>query len=161
MSFNPFEAFRVKDIMAHPVETLSSESPVEEIVEFFIAPHAPRRHKSYPVIDRDGRLVGMVSRTDAFRWMTDDELRGKSLAKQLAGQGLVIGYDDELAGELADRMADTERSRVPILRRSDGRLVGLVARRDLLRVRADSIEHERERERLIRLGGAREESTAE
>ena len=133
---------------------------MREVVDFFTAPHAPPRHKSYPVIDHNGRLVGMVSRADAFGWMTAEELRGKPLAKQLAGQGLVIGYEDELAGELADRMADTERSRVPILHRSDGRLVGLVARRDLLRVRAGSIEHEREREILIRLGGPRGESQA-
>ena len=40
--------------------------------------------------------------------------------------------------------------RVPILRRADGRHVGLVARRDLLRVRANAVRQEREREVLLR-----------
>jgi CIC family chloride channel protein len=40
---------------------------------------------------------------------------------------------------------------VPILRRGDDALVGLVARRDLLRVRAAVVRQEREREVLIRL----------
>ena len=151
---DPFEAFRVQDIMAHPPETLHGDSTLGEVMDFFMAPRAPRRHKSYPVVDSKGRLLGMVSRTDAFRWVTDDEGRGKSLAEQVSGQDLVIGYAEELAGELADRMAETERSRLPILRRSDGTLVGLVARRDLLRVRAGVVEQEREREILIRLGGA-------
>jgi hypothetical protein len=44
--------------------------------------------------------------------------------------------------------------RAPILRRSDGVVIGLVARRDLLRVRAAAAGGEREREALIRLGRA-------
>jgi CBS domain-containing protein len=75
----------------------------------------------------------------------------KSLGEQLAGQNLVTGYADELAGKLADRMAETETGRVPILERGTEMVIGLVARRDLLRVRAEVIRHERDRERLIRL----------
>jgi CBS domain-containing protein len=63
----------------------------------------------------------------------------------------VTGYDDELIGQLADRMAETGIGRVPILRRADSTLVGLVARRDLLRVRATATRHERGREKLLRL----------
>jgi hypothetical protein len=40
---------------------------------------------------------------------------------------------------------------VPILERASGRLVGLVARRDLLRVRSRAIRHEHEREALIKV----------
>jgi hypothetical protein len=57
-----------------------------------------------------------------------------------------------MVGALADRMAAADASRVPILRRSDEALVGLIARRDLLRVRASVVRHEREREALIRFG---------
>ena len=45
--------------------------------------------------------------------------------------------------------------RLAILRRGDDTLVGLVARRDLLRVRTSSVRQERERERLIRLSARR------
>jgi hypothetical protein len=52
---------------------------------------------------------------------------------------------------------------VPILDRADGTVRGLVARRDLLRVRAEVIRQERDRERLIRLRGssARMKETAQ
>ncbi len=63
----------------------------------------------------------------------------------------MTGYEDELVGPLADRMAVADVGRVPILRRSDDKLVGLVARRDLLRVRADVVRHEHEREVLLRV----------
>jgi CIC family chloride channel protein len=73
------------------------------------------------------------------------------LREQITGQDLVIGYDDELAGQLADRMTSTAVGRVPIVSRQSGSLVGLVARRDLLRVRTNMVRHEREREALIRV----------
>ena len=57
--------------------------------------------------------------------------------------------------QLADRMAEVDAGRIPILRRGasdeESTVVGLVARRDLLRVRAEVIRHERDREKLIRL----------
>ncbi len=154
-SVDPFEAFRVKDIMAHPAETLSADCSTGEIIDFFSAPEGPKRHKSYPLTNRSGHLVGMVSRTDAFRWMTEEHGRDRPVIQQLDGQVPVVGYEDELVGQLADRMAGTDRSRVPILRRADAAVVGVVARRDLLRVRAGVILHERERETLIRIGARR------
>jgi CBS domain-containing protein len=57
-------------------------------------------------------------------------------------------------------MSATDMGRVPVLDRSSGALVGLVARRDLLRVRAHSVRHEREREALIRVLPRRGEGDA-
>jgi hypothetical protein len=47
-------------------------------------------------------------------------------------------------------MAEADAGRTPILRREDEVVVGLVARRDLLRVRAAAASHETEREVLFR-----------
>ncbi len=154
---DPFETTRVADIMARPAEALPADWTVDETLAFFTAPEAPRRHKSYPVTDADGQMIGMVSRTDALRWLREDDASGKSLRQQVIGQELVIGYDDELAGHLADRMTATEIGRVPIVSRASGLLVGLVARRDLLRVRANGVRHESEREALIRVLPRRQE----
>jgi len=148
---DPFEQMRVADIMAKTVDTLPGSTTVGATVDFFTAAGAPRRHKSYPVVDGQGQVIAIVSRTDALRWMREDALAEKPLSEQLAGQDLVIGYEDELVGRLADKMAATGNGRIPILRRRDGRLVGLVARRDLLRVRATVSHHEHAREALIQL----------
>ena len=115
------------------------------------APESPRRHKSYPVVDERNRLVAMVSRADALRWTIEGWDSEKTIGEQLVGQNLTVGYADELVGKLADRMAESDASRVPILNRDDDTVLGLVARRDLLRVRAEVIRHERDREALIRL----------
>jgi chloride channel protein, CIC family len=157
---DPFEALRVADIMASPVETLPLDWTVRHVVIFFTAPQAPRRHKSYPVTDREGRVAGMVSRGDALRWMLGEVPPERTLSEQLAGQELMTAYGDELVGHLADRMSASDTGRVPVLDRGSGALVGLVARRDLLRVRAHSVRHEREREALIRVLPRRGEDDA-
>jgi len=146
---DPFEAMRVAEIMARPVDTLPADLSIEAVMAFF---DLPDRHKSYPVLDEAGQLVGMVARADVLRWAREAWPEGATLGTLLPDRALVVGYDDELVGRLADRMAADDAGRVPILRRGDGALVGLVARRDLLRVRASVLRHEQEREALIRFG---------
>jgi CBS domain-containing protein len=148
---DPFETMRISDIMARPVDTLPSTLTVREAIEFFTGPDASQRHKSYPVVGAGGRLTAVVSRADALQWLLDKKETDTPLGEQLAGQDIVISYEDELVGRLADRMAETGKGRIPIINRQSGALVGLVARRDLLRVRANMIRHEQEREKLIRL----------
>jgi CBS domain-containing protein len=148
---DPFETIRVGDVMARPAQTLPGELPVQQAVAFFTAPEPPP-HRSYPVVDTDGRFQGMVTRADVLHWVRDGWGKDQTLGEAVAKERAVVGYEDELAGELADRMAETDTGRVPILRRGDEKVVGLVARRDLLRVRSTAVSHERDREALIRLG---------
>ena len=148
---DPFETMRVAEIMARPVEALPDSWTVRDVVTFFTAADAPRRHKSYPVTDREGRVMGIVARADALRWLLGEVAPERTLSQQLAGQEVMTAYGDELVGHLADRMSATGTGRVPVLERASGALVGLVARRDLLRVRAQTRRHEHEREALIRV----------
>jgi CBS domain-containing protein len=100
------------------------------------------RHKSYPVVDAHRRVLGMISRSDILAWARDPETQTGTLADALAGEPLLHGFEDETVAALADRMVAADASRAPILSRADGRLVGLVARRDLLKVRARLFQHE-------------------
>jgi CBS domain-containing protein len=129
-------------------------------VEFFTADGGADRHKSYPVIDADGALAGIVSRSDVLRWTVEGWPAKQLLRDVVSEQELTIGYEDDPVGHLADRMAAADASRVPILRRGDRAVVGLVARRDLLRVRAQGLRHETEREVLIPLRGGKLKSGA-
>jgi CBS domain-containing protein len=148
---DPFETMRASDIMARPVDNLAAEMPVRDVIAFFTEPGTPQRHKSYPVVNAKGGVVAMVARADVLRWTMEGWPAGETLGEILSDQELVLGYDDELAGAVADRMAAARIGRMPILRRSDNTLVGLVARRDLLRVRANVVNQENKREALIRL----------
>jgi H+/Cl- antiporter ClcA/CBS domain-containing protein len=150
---DPFETMRVAEIMARPAETLPTDMPIGDVVAFFTEDPASR-HKSYPVVDTGGVLAGMVSRSDVLRWTVEGWPTGQVLRDVVSEQELTVGYQDDLVGRLADRMAAADASRVPI-RRGDRAVVGLVARRDLLRVRVQGLRHETEREVLIPLRGVR------
>jgi len=133
-SVDPFLNSRVADIMIRNVETLPSNMKVLDAIDFYSS--EAHRHKSYPVTDAEGALLGMIARADALSWAEDPEAQKLTLAEALDGAALLKGYDDEIVAALADRMIANDVGRVPILERATGRLVGLVARRDLLKVRA-------------------------
>lgn len=145
---DPFDVMRVGDIMAHPVDTLPATMPVAAAVRFFAG---DERHKSYPVVDETGRLSAMVSRADVLRWTREGWATGDTLGDMDAE--MVRAFPDELTGALADRMAETGASRVPVVARESGELVGIVARRELLRVRALALRAELDREGAVALPG--------
>jgi CBS domain-containing protein len=150
-TIDPFLQTRVDQIMAKPVHTLAGSIPVDEAIAFFMAAEGPKRHKSYPIVDEAGKLIGVVSRADVLRWSRDGWGNARTLAEAQSDDDAFTCYADELAGHLADRMAVSDFGRVPILERGTDRVVGLVARRDLLRVRARAIKEEREKRRLLKL----------
>ena len=155
-AIDPFQYTRVEQIMTKEVDTLPASMPVGDAVAFFSGPEDAMLHKSYPVVDEARHVIGMVSRSDALRWTREGWAAGMKLKDLAAQQNLFIGYADELVGQLADRMASADIGRVPIIERGSDTLVGLVARRDILQVRAQSIQDEMGRERLLHLPGTQE-----
>ncbi|MBS7544811.1 chloride channel protein [Ancylobacter oerskovii] len=147
---DPFELMRAADVMVREVDTLPAEMPVEAAVAFFAAAEA--QHKSYPLVEADGRLVGMVSRADILRWGTEDEPLAGTLFDRISSNALVVGHPDETLGQLVDRMTAEDHGRLPIVEPGTTRLVGLVARKDLMRIRRTAREVENVRVAFFRTG---------
>jgi len=147
-----FEITRVADVMVRNVDTLPGSMGIDEAVRWFSTETAgdaatPTPHKSYRIVDEKSVVLGMVSRADALRWLMQGWQPRTTLATAAAERLPVVGYGDELVGALADRMAAADVGRVPILRRDDGKLIGIVTRKDLLQVRARMLVQEKMRER--------------
>ena len=71
---------------------------------------------------------------------------------ELAKQDPVVAYADEPLRLVVYRMAETGRTRMPVVEREDtGTLVGMVSLNDLLRARTRTLEEERRRERVLRV----------
>jgi CBS domain-containing protein len=132
-SIDPFELLRVSDVMVREVDTLPADMTVDQAIAFFSSDE--RRHKSYPIQSRDGRIIGMVTRADILRWRTEPDVHSETLFDRHSDDSPVVGHADETVARLADRMAAEDIGRVPIVERSTMRLVGLVSRKDLLRIR--------------------------
>jgi CBS domain-containing protein len=147
---DPFDQAWVKDVMVREVEVVAADWTAERVIAFFLDGAA--RHKSYPVVDAGGWLVGMVSRADILAWTREgsDIDRAAPVGTLMRGADLVTGHPEELVGRLADRMAESGAGRVPILD-DEGRLAGLVARKDLLAARARRQAEERDHAVMLRL----------
>jgi chloride channel protein, CIC family len=139
---DPFALTAVREVMATPVDTLQADMPVAKALAFFA--EAGPRHKSYPVIDPERRVVGMVSRADVLEWLLQPP--EGTLGHSVSDPNLIVAYPDEPVGEVADRMVSAEAGRVPVISRDGRRLVGLLARKDLLRVRQRVADEEQQRE---------------
>jgi CIC family chloride channel protein len=136
-SIDPFDLLRVRDVMVVKVDTLPADMRLEEAIDFFSTEEP--RHKSYPVENTEGQVVGMASRADILRWRREGPSSSETLADRLPDDALtVVGYADEPVSRLADRMAAEDVGRVPIVEPRTMRLAGLVSRKDLLHIRRTS-----------------------
>jgi chloride channel protein, CIC family len=142
-SVDPFQMMRVRDVMVREVETLPAAMPIDRAVAFFTGPDI--RHKSYPVVDGRGVVLGMAPRAEVMRWLTEGPHEGETLGEVVSDAGLLRGAPGQAVGALAEQMVERDVGRVPIVDEA-GRLLGLVTRKDLLRVHAKQRELEMARE---------------
>ncbi len=143
-----FDLVRADSIMTAEVDTLPADMAVADAIAFFVTTNY--RHASYPVLDEAGQVVGQVTRADSLAWSLDKSHRESTLRDMLQDQDLMLGHPDEVVGRIADRMGLSGVGRIPIVDRSDGRLLGLIARKDLMRVRALRLTEEDERTAYFR-----------
>ena len=133
-SVDPFDLLRVSEVMVRDVDTLPATMSVDEAVSFFSS--EVRRHKSYPLLDADSQVAGIVGRADVLRWRAEMPHGDETLFDRASDRSLTVGYPDEPVSHLADRMVLADVGRAPVVERDTGQLVGLVSRKDLLRIRA-------------------------
>ena len=143
-AIDPLSLARVADVMVKKVDTLPAAMPIEYAMAFFTG--ETKRHRSYPVVDSQNHVVGMVDRADVLRWMSQGIPEHRSLDDLLSDASAVVGYPGEIVADLVYRMVAHDVGRVPIVEPSTRRLVGLIARKDLMRVRAASRRLDLERQ---------------
>jgi CBS domain-containing protein len=143
-AIDPLQLARVADVMVKDVDTLPATMPIEDAIAFFTG--ETKRHCSYPVVDGQRRLVAMVDRADVLRWMAEGAPEHRTLDDLLSDASAVVGHPGEIVADLVNRMVAHDVGRVPIVEPATRRVVGLVARKDLMRVRAASRRQDLERQ---------------
>lgn len=139
----------VRDVMTTNVATVGLDTSVSEIARTLLA----RKISAVPVLDGDGRIVGVVSEGDLLRrvevgtethpgwWQwtfgTTDRLASdyvKSHGRRASDvmTRKVFSVNDDAPLNVIVELLETKRiKRVPVVH--DGRLVGIVSRSDLVR----------------------------
>ena len=143
---------KASDVMTRDVVSVAPETTVREIAALMTA----RRISGVPVVETDGRLVGILSETDLLhraetgterqrKWWLGIFADADSLAREYAkSHGLkardvmstsVISVDAETElARVADILDRRNLKRLPVL--SDGKLVGIITQGDLVRALA-------------------------
>ncbi|HLI60570.1 MAG TPA: chloride channel protein [Solirubrobacteraceae bacterium] len=143
---DPLEATFVREVMDTDVYTVEPDRGLGGLYRSLHEGSPQRRQRLYPVLDSDGRLLGVLP------WSA--VLEGKDGART-AGDAMItdmtVAYPDELLRPLADRMAEQGVGVLPVVARSDPRrLDGLVTQFDLMHARQKLLIEERHAERLLR-----------
>ena len=122
-------SLRVRDYMTTSLLTVGPETEVMHAVQLLIEHDV----SGLLVVDEHGTLVGVVTERDCIAVASNagyyDELGGP-VADFMSTPVETVGPDDNLV-DIAVRMASAPHRRFPVV--ADGKLVGLLSRRDVLR----------------------------
>jgi len=144
-AIDPLEILFAREVMRTGLVSLPREASMEQLLQQVrFADHAQRL---FPLIDKDGNLSGVLSRRDL------QKLEEQSLSmNEVTARKVVTAFPDEPLRLIVYRMAETGRTRMPIVERENPRkVVGMISLADLLRARTRDLEQERRRERILRL----------
>ncbi|MDX8493546.1 chloride channel protein [Mesorhizobium sp. VK22B] len=150
---DPFVLTRVREVMTSKVESVPAAMTLHGAAAFLTAPET--RHPSFPVIDENGHVLGVIDPPAILRWRRAGKHRKTTLGELLAGSKVTLAYPDEYLEGLSDKLLTANVSHLPVVSREDDRLVGYVGWKDLMRVRSKKQAEERDRSALLSFGARR------
>jgi len=126
---NVLKSMSVKDVMSHRVETIQEGSALVEMTDQI----AKSRFNSFPVLNADNKLSGILSFNDYSEAIYDDDLKFLVVAKDLASENVVtVSSDDNLYTAL-EKISRRDFSTMPVVSSDDpAELIGVVSRRDII-----------------------------
>jgi CBS domain-containing protein len=134
---------KAKDAMTSPAITIHQEATLREAGDLL----ARRGISALPVVDDDGRLVGIVSQMDLIRLSTVYRAEGAEaqsegsrsqpmrVAEIMTVEVVTVSPETDVH-TVAKRLSESHIRQVPVL--SDTELIGVVSRRDLIKWMARS-----------------------
>ena len=135
----------VRDIMVRRVRSVGPGDRVFQVTKMLTR----YGHSGAPVVDEDNRLVGIISEADCIRAFLNavHHNRPPSRVEDVMTTEVVTVSEDMGILAVAELLLRKKLRRVPVLR--EGRVVGLVARRDVLERALEIFESSGNREQAI------------
>jgi H+/Cl- antiporter ClcA len=147
-SIDPLEIVFAREVMRSAIVALPVDAPFTDAEAALAKVGGRNQQRLFPIVDAERRLVGAVTRSELQTWLRERQSPDEDVTKALK-RPPVVAYEDEPLSSVVYRMAETSLTRLPVVRREDRRLVGMVALTDMLTARAHTLESERRRERVL------------
>jgi len=121
--------FKVKDYMARQLVTVAPQTTAAEAIGLLL------KHEisGMPVVDKEGKLLGVLSERDCLKPLVNaqyHELPTTPVKELMSTELQTVSTECDIM-EVAELFLNNKYRRVPVL--EDGRLVGQISRRDILR----------------------------
>jgi CBS domain-containing protein len=140
-----FIAYRVGDAMTQRPVTVRSDMTLAEVESLF----ERYDHECLPVCDRDGKLIGVVTKLDFLRAFAFtpaamipryEEIMARPAASVMTAPATTVTRETPLT-RVIQLMAETRHKSFPVT--SDGALLGMISRRDVVRALRRAVGGER------------------
>ena len=130
------KSVKVADYMTRQLITFRVDTPLFDAIKTF----SENQVSGAPVINQDNQLMGVLSEVDCLRGILDktyhEEEVGGTVGEFMTKKvDTVSGHTDIIA--VAEQFIHRDRRRIPVV--EDGKLVGQVSRKDILRAVNDFI----------------------
>jgi CBS domain-containing protein len=138
-TMNALAPRRVVEIMTAPAVTVAADRPLTEAVDLMLA----KALKRLPVVDKGGRLVGMLSRLDIFKTVMreapdwdafraqDIEVKNLRIVADILRRDTQTVFADTTIDKVIRIIDGNDIQRVAVVN-ADGKLLGIIADSDLL-----------------------------
>jgi CIC family chloride channel protein len=125
---HPLRQVRARAAMTREMVTLNHDSTVADAQAQLVGREGP--HQAYPLLDLEGRLLGMVETAEIGRYAAAGE-RGRKLV-ELARRPPVHAHPDHTLDTVLVKLGRLGVSELPVVTRKDTRrLVGVISLRDI------------------------------
>ncbi len=133
LTVDPLRTTAVADVMNRMVDTVEPSTPLGEVADRITR----GERGAFPLVDADGRCVGMVSRRDL---LAQTHPRHAAVGDIASSDVVSIDPNDSLVDAL-QIMADENINHLPVV--EDGLLVGICTQADIVRARSAELALER------------------
>jgi CIC family chloride channel protein len=126
---NVLKSMFVKDVMTPHVETINEALPLGQMAQLI----SKSKFNSFPVINDQNKLIGIVSFNDYNEAIFDEHLKDLVVAKDIASTELVTVSLDENLYTALEKISLKDFAVLPVVSALDpSRLEGVISRRDII-----------------------------
>jgi len=125
-SWESASVYRTRDVMNKDVIAIQPEATVGEAIELLLQ----HSLSGLPVVDEQGLLAGIISEFQLIEAIHHPEIKHQAVRELMTKDVIVVKEETALA-VVAKMIRHHHLRRIPVVR--NGKVVGIIARRDLLR----------------------------